>query len=648
MLQELFQDLDIGRITDMKLIKNDLIFKSTGFIRFANPKDAKIACSKKDRIIVEKSQIRVFVCWTPDENLSTIRVRNFPENSTRDDLVYLFNTHGDIVDVRIVGPMEANPGSEGDDHKSEYQTHALISYVRIEHAKSAAQEMDGSVIGCEGALSVELVNSDARNLQWIRQRFEYITIQIPEVSDEPFAMQKQHKKHRNRNHRHSDHKNNGHLRLPHHDRRHQYQGPRHNEHDSGHQRRRNRRGDGYKTRRPIRDKASQSTLLGPLYIGSNRQYTSYSVTPSPRPHGNVSDSSSNDSHNLHQTALQRNTSTDSIASNHSVQSLPSTFVPPGPSTHDNKRTAMDHYGMPSKYGNQRLHSPQPYYPLQSAPQRSPVSPSTSIISTGSTTHSVPTPTGFIASNQMTRSLTPTGLCIPSLTPTSTTPVSTGNTYHFPTNHANPMFAPNATGNLPPITGGLSQGMNQITTGLSQATLDTINRFSGVNGVQPMPMLSQLSPPALTPPIHLTPTTNQIIMQQISVVDGSTQSVQCTGNNAPILYSPLTLQGPLIMTPVQPQNFKVPNQGKTDKVSSAKKRQKPPQWKPEQQQIGNELFALIEQKYPVRARKIVGMFLQGFPSCDELRHLMQKDTCILSIAAQYNQQIRDKEASESAK
>ena len=165
LLQQIFHG--IGQITNMTIVKNDMILKSVGFVQFANPKHAKTACSKKDETIVEKSQIRVFCVWSPSEDLSTIGVTNYPLEYQHNDLYQLFNTHGDIVDIRIMAPdtnssTTTHRGRSHDDHKSECLPHALISFVRIEHATSAAQEMDGSVIGCEGALSVELVNSDAR------------------------------------------------------------------------------------------------------------------------------------------------------------------------------------------------------------------------------------------------------------------------------------------------------------------------------------------------------------------------------------------------------------------------------------------------------------------------------------------------------
>lgn len=158
LLQEVFQG--IGQITNMSLVPNQMIMKSVAFVQFENPKHAKTACSKKDGTIVEKSQIRVFLCWMETEDLSTVRVTNFPEEYQLNDLHALFNTFGDIVNVRIM--PSNNVKSHDDDQKIEYQPHALVSFVKIEHATAAAQELNGSVIGYEGALHVELVNSDAR------------------------------------------------------------------------------------------------------------------------------------------------------------------------------------------------------------------------------------------------------------------------------------------------------------------------------------------------------------------------------------------------------------------------------------------------------------------------------------------------------
>jgi len=616
LLLEIFHG--IGLIQNISIVKNEFIMKSQAFVQFSKPQHAKTACSKKDETIVEKSQIRVFLIWSPEENLSTIRVSNYPEEYRTEDLYQLFNTHGDIVDIRI----ESN-GNHLNDQKSDSTPSALISFVRVEHATSAAQEMDGSVIGCEGALSVNLVNSDARNLQWKRHSFEYISIAIPEVSDDSFSMQKQ-RRHRRRGHKHGDsyrdtkssdrlhppHRNHhGRQRHQRHDRRHEMD-PHHP--PSPHHRKHHKR-------RSVREKASQSTLLGPLYNGSNGQYHTYSVTPSPTSSRNlIQDPPSMDvGHGHYSSSLQYSTSLQRTSSSDSAEMLLASFVPPhsGP----NRRTAMDHYGMPSKY-QQTHHSPQPYMIHPPQQMHTPVSPATSIISTASTTHSVPTPTGYLPQIPRPQSLTPTGVCLPQHTPTSTTPVSTQHTppltgLRFP---VNPIFAPHSaiTGTNPMLN-----GMHGITTGMAAVSVDSVK----------VP-----SPTALAVPFQ----PQQPMMGQMS---------QCSGNmvqHQPMLYSPPTLQGPLEMTPTsQPRDFQFPVQPqKASKTSSTKKRKKNT-WTKEQQQIGNVLIQIVNEKYPQRATKIVGMFLSAF-NVENLRFLIQKKEMVLGIALGYDQQVRDKEARKS--
>ena len=169
-LQDIFSD--IGQITATNVTKNNMIMKSTGFVQFANTKHAKLAASKKDQTVIANSAVRVYLLWTEKEDLSTIKVKNIEPQSTENDLEKYFDPYGGIVDIRIID----NNSSNNDDQKvkeiedkskepsssKEQEPYALISFCRVDYALQAVQEMNGTIIGMGGALSVELVNPDAR------------------------------------------------------------------------------------------------------------------------------------------------------------------------------------------------------------------------------------------------------------------------------------------------------------------------------------------------------------------------------------------------------------------------------------------------------------------------------------------------------
>ena len=160
-LQDIFSD--IGQITATNVTKNNMIMKATGFVQFANTKHAKLAASKKDQTVIANSAVRVYLLWTDKEDLSTIKVTNIEPQSTENDLEKYFDPYGGIVDIRIINNNHSN--KKDDDHKvkeTNEDQYALISFCRVDYALQAVQEMNGTIIGMNGALSVELVNPDAR------------------------------------------------------------------------------------------------------------------------------------------------------------------------------------------------------------------------------------------------------------------------------------------------------------------------------------------------------------------------------------------------------------------------------------------------------------------------------------------------------
>eukprot|EP01083_Nonionella_stella_P070228 187804_1 len=164
----------IGQILSIKLAKDQLIHKCTAMVEFSQTKHAKMAASKKDHTVLHhtnndthkqhKLGIRVFVIWCPVETVSTVRCYNIDPSCTNIELEKYFNPFGDIVNVQIM------------DNQIQSKPYALISFSRVDYALRAVQEMNGTMIGLGGALCVELVNVDARNLQWKRHSFEYISL----------------------------------------------------------------------------------------------------------------------------------------------------------------------------------------------------------------------------------------------------------------------------------------------------------------------------------------------------------------------------------------------------------------------------------------------------------------------------------------
>ena len=172
-LQEIFTD--IGQISATNVTKQEMILKSTGFVQFANAKHAKLAASKKDQTVIANSAVRVYLIWTQQEDLSTIKVTNIEPQSTESDLEKYFDPYGGIVDIRIIKPSQSSSNKDDEKIKEDQQKepYALISFCRVDYALQAVQEMNGTIIGMCGALKVELVNPDAR-VKKIICKFIYI------------------------------------------------------------------------------------------------------------------------------------------------------------------------------------------------------------------------------------------------------------------------------------------------------------------------------------------------------------------------------------------------------------------------------------------------------------------------------------------
>eukprot|EP00484_Ammonia_sp_Unknown_P019217 CAMPEP_0197036396 /NCGR_PEP_ID=MMETSP1384-20130603/13906_1 /TAXON_ID=29189 /ORGANISM="Ammonia sp." /LENGTH=667 /DNA_ID=CAMNT_0042466573 /DNA_START=33 /DNA_END=2032 /DNA_ORIENTATION=- len=164
-IQEMFSGL--GQITATKIRKDALIFKSTALLQFAHSKYAKLAASKRDQTVIGKSAIRVFLVWCKKETLSTIKVLNIPPHSTPSDIEKYCNPYGDVVNIAVVSNNTANAPDTA---------YALVSFSRVDYALLAAQEMDQTIVASGAALSVQLLNPDARNLQWKRHSFEYVSL----------------------------------------------------------------------------------------------------------------------------------------------------------------------------------------------------------------------------------------------------------------------------------------------------------------------------------------------------------------------------------------------------------------------------------------------------------------------------------------
>eukprot|EP00484_Ammonia_sp_Unknown_P002480 CAMPEP_0197076104 /NCGR_PEP_ID=MMETSP1384-20130603/211943_1 /TAXON_ID=29189 /ORGANISM="Ammonia sp." /LENGTH=811 /DNA_ID=CAMNT_0042514953 /DNA_START=39 /DNA_END=2474 /DNA_ORIENTATION=- len=668
-LAEIFGD--IGPISALKVSKNEMILKSTGFVQFRDAKHAKSAASKKDQTVIANSAVRVFLVWTQQEDLSTIKVTNIEADTTEAALKQHFDPYGGIVDITVVRNNKQQQTHNDDDEKVNEQHNesfaAFISFCKVEYAIQAVQEMNGTIIAMGGALQVELVNADARNLKWKRVSFEYTRVALPRAEEMNQLQSYSHGKarhhhgnnrHRDRyqnhyhNHQNSYHQdqsqqqystynndsnakanivivnnigsihnntnindvtentqnqNNGHshndnMLHPPNYARNQHK-PRHRPHSlspnatprgRGRDRRYRSQHDDHRHRhyqhayddnnnRRVRDNYNQrdrkprkyrsarsndSTLLGPLYNASNGQYKTYSVTPSPtRADGDISPN--------HLHSLQRMNSSDSVSSNGSAQSLPNSY-----NHQQHKRRALDHYGIQSKQ-TQPLHSPQPYQPMA----QTPVSPATTV-STPSTTHSMPTPTGYTNTTQtlLSASKTPTGLTIPTptvLTHSTTTPVSTppaASSLKYPLNGNAPIFAPqNGTINLPAFN-PYALNMSQLTQGINAMNLNALNAQNNAAALNAMlsptalhlPIQnmattypgSQSKSPQCTSPILLTPQTNKIIQSQLNALpkctnmNAKTTPIIISPPNAPqqpvVFMSPSTLQGPINDTPPQIQ------------------------------------------------------------------------------------------------
>ena len=165
----------IGQIISIKISRDELILKSTALVQFTHSKHAKLAASKKDQTVINKSAIRVYLIWSQKENLSTIKVFGISNNSQKTDLEKHFNPYGNIVDIQIMSKTKQikkdkenqndnKKNMENNDAKNKKELYALISFSRVDYALQAAQEMNGTIIGSGHVLSVELINPDARVL----------------------------------------------------------------------------------------------------------------------------------------------------------------------------------------------------------------------------------------------------------------------------------------------------------------------------------------------------------------------------------------------------------------------------------------------------------------------------------------------------
>eukprot|EP01084_Bolivina_argentea_P066992 122103_1 len=704
---------DIGQIIATKVTKDEMILKSTGFVQFASPKHAKLAASKKDQTVIANSAVRVYLVWTPDEDLSTVRVENIPAESTTTELEQYFDPYGEIVNTTI----------------NQKTSHALISFCRVDYALNAVQEMNGTIIDSCGALKVTLTNPDARNLKWKRNSFEYKHLPIPPTHEHITNHSGRYPRHKHPHHRHKQqrdrnymkqqyqtnnnaniiivnninsmhgasnpdetktmqnellhpqyrrhqhfndnkrgrgrHRTYGQTHNHHEDRYHRHRHdtnhdhPHHRHHhrrypEENHRNKHNRRPRKHRSGRSI---TAQSTLLGPIPNFSNGQYHTYSVTPSPT----RSMTDSNDSlpldhqpHHLYRTGLQRMNSADSSSSNCSAQSFTASNYP------NRQRKALDRYGFPSKQV-QNHHSPQPYQPqpvVHVQTPRTPVSPATTVssISTPSTTHSVPTPTGYVQHNMISRSKTPTPFIIhtPTLSKSASTPPSASTL-------VNPMFAPQTNLNA---MNTMNMNMNMITNQLNTMTMNpNLNGMLSPNTLM-LPLESMhanpnKSPPSVTSPIVLTPTTNLLLQQQLVNNQGLPSCTQPNANIpnpnllSPNMQQPFTFNSSPFNTPPDPQKHFVFEKQRANDMSpqstsrASKKGKKSPShsWTKEEEELGNKCYKIIEAKYPQRATKIVGMALTA-NTTEEITFMIEHPHILLTLARDYDQQQRIKELNKT--
>merc|ERR1712129_559419 len=161
----------------------------------------------------------------------------------------------------------------------------------------------------------------------------------------------------------------------------------------------------------------------------------------------------------------------------------------------------------------------------------PVSPATSV-TTPSTTHSVPTPTGMVSpTSLLQRAKTPNSFLITtpttmgSVTPTSTPPSAQSIIANAMNGNVN-VFAPKTTNNT---------NVNMLANGINGLSMNVNG-----NGLSPLPLLPNMLPiinnngnnsPSFNSPIVLTPSTNLLLQQQMN------------GTAKPSIFGPLGTHTP---------------------------------------------------------------------------------------------------------
>merc|ERR1712129_140186 len=243
----------------------------------------------------------------------------------------------------------------------------------------------------------------------------------------------------------------------------------------------------------------------------------------------------------------------------------------------------------------------------------PVSPATSV-TTPSTTHSVPTPTGMVSpTSLLQRAKTPNSFLITtpttmgSVTPTSTPPSAQSIIATAMNGNVN-VFAPQTAN---------STNVNMLANGINGLSMNVNG-----NGLSPLPLLPIINnnngnnSPSFNSPIVLTPSTNLLLQQQMN------------GTVKPSIFGPLGTPPSYKSTTHLTPNTKSKHKNKNN-------------WSKEEEQLGNELHRIVKKQYPKRASKIVGMLLKG-NKIENIRMILNTPSMLEPMVCGYNQKLLEKE------
>lgn len=283
-------------------------------------------------------------------------------------------------------------------------------------------------------------------------------------------------------------------------------------------------------------------------------------------------------------------------------------------------------------------------PPQGQTQAQPLSPVsvTSIASSPSTVHSMPTPTSVMPQPVLGRSKTPTA---PLMHHVSTPPASMGVGMGLAMVY--PMAAPVSPNALLPHVNGLNLKVTPVGTMQGSVSPNTLslplaqeNRVGNHGGNSPSwtgTGTGSVSPVVFTP----LSMANQLARMQHTLGNMACAVPMVSPNNAASASTSASTQFQFGQSPLKSPAQR--SKGK-NKSKSKSKGKKGGSHSPEQQKVGTKLHKLLLPTFEQRTGKIVGMFLKA-NTCDAIRNMLQAhargDSVLMTTANTYLAELRKK-------